>query len=74
MPFVSRKKLDGLVNSSKNLLDELEKISQNSYLISIERKKKINVFTFVRGDKIHKIKTAAQISDDLPAWKRKLLR
>lgn len=74
MPFVSKKHLTELKERSEILLREIEKIRNHAYLIGIERQGRVNVFTFARGQEMHKIETMGLISDDLPAWKERLLR
>lgn len=74
MPFVSSKKLNEMKESADALLKSLEELKQRSYLIGIERNGRVNKFTFVRGTEMHQIETMGLISDDLPGWKKKLLR
>lgn len=72
--FVSKKKYNKLLEATTKLLEQLEALNQGSFLVSIERKGKQNFFTFFRKGRVYQIKTASLMTDDLPNWKKALLR
>lgn len=71
--FVSRKKFNALVQANNELLKTLQQVKDRTILIGIERKGRTNVFTFIRGDKVHKIETMGMIADDFGQWRKDLL-
>lgn len=72
--FIPRKKFDALVQANNELLKTLQEVKDRTILIGIERKGRTNVFTFVRGDKVHQIETMGMIADDFGQWRRDLLQ
>jgi len=72
--WISRRKFDHLKKTVDEMVGAAEKLQTASILISIERKGRTNVFTFMRGKEVHQIETYSTMSDDLPGWKEKLLR
>lgn len=71
--FIPRKKFDALVQANNDLLKTLADIKDRTILIGIELKGRTNIFTFVRGDKVHQIETMGMIGDDFGQWRRDLL-
>ncbi len=71
--FIPRKKFDELMQANQELLKALEQVKDRSILIGLERKGRSNIFTFVRGDKVHQIETMGLIGDDFGQWRRDLL-
>lgn len=67
-------RLKAVEESAKKLLDELDVIKKRSYIISIERVGRENVFVFARGEGLYEIRTFSTLSDNLPEWKGNLLR
>jgi hypothetical protein len=72
--WISRKKYEEMVSSAAGLLNSLEKLKHQAILIGIERKGKLNVFTFSRNGELYQIETYGTLGDNLPEWKDKLLR
>lgn len=72
--FISKKKYEEMIAATNLLLESLEEMKKKSFLIGIEREGRENIFTFVRGDKVHQVRTMGLLSDDLPQWKKDLLR
>jgi len=71
--FGRSRKLKEARHHLNNLMLEVEKLKNKPVLISIERKGRSNVFTFVRGDKIHQIETMGLMSDNPANWRKLLL-
>lgn len=72
--WISRKAFNEFKANMDALLAQLEKMKDQTVLISIERTGRVNKFTFARGTQVHQIETMGLISDDLPGWKKDLIR
>lgn len=72
--WISKELFQKFKESSALLLAELEELRKRPYLISVERENHINKFTFFRNGKLYVIETQALISDNMPEWKKELLR
>lgn len=71
--FVRKAKVQELESSIKELTKSLSDLQNRAFLISIERKGRYNIFTFVRGVKITQIKTMSLMSDDFEGWIKDLI-
>lgn len=72
--WITRARFNAMKKSVDEMVAAAEKLQTASILISIERKGRANVFSFMRGKEVHQIETYSTMSDDLPGWKEKLLR
>lgn len=72
--WVSKETVNKLKTRIDELVSNLKKLEDQSYLIGIERVGKKNKFIFVRNNEVIEVETMGLISDDIPEWKRKLLR
>ena len=72
--WVRRKKIKAAQEAVENLTRELEKLKRRSMLIGIERKGRVNIFTFVRGEEIVQIEAMGMMNDPLGIWRKKLLK
>lgn len=54
--------------------ETVKELSNKAFLVSIERKGRENIFTFLRNGKLFEIRTMGLISDNIPQWKERLLR
>lgn len=71
--FVKRKKLEEAKLAVKNLLFEVQKLQKKPFLIGIEKRGRVNVFTFAKGREVITIETYSTMSDNTEEWKKKLL-
>tara|TARA_R110000851_G_scaffold250706_1_gene403216 strand:- start:5585 stop:5806 length:222 start_codon:yes stop_codon:yes gene_type:complete len=71
--WVRRKKIKAAQEAVENLTRELEKLKRRSMLIGIERKGRVNIFTFVRGEEIVQIEAMGMMNDPLGIWRKQLL-
>lgn len=51
--------------------ETLEAESELATLVSIERKGRMNLFTFKRNGEVFTIETMGLLSDDIAAWRKK---
>jgi len=58
----------------ENLLNVIDEIKNRPHLISVERVKNANVFTFQRNNELIEVRTYGTISDPFPQWKKQLFR
>ncbi len=72
--IVRKKDYEQLEQSVEILEKEVEVLQKRPFLISIERNKRVNRFTFVRDGNLVTIETMGLISDNIKDWKDKLLR
>lgn len=72
--FFRSKKRRELLERLAKLEQALLAVNNLAFLVSIERVDRKNRFVFVRHGKVVVVETHTEISDDLPAWKRELLR
>lgn len=70
--WVNRKKYNALVAAAASQLAAMNAVKQHAYLIGLERKERVNVFTFARGDQVVQIETMGLISDDFGQWRKDL--
>lgn len=68
-----QKRIDELEDQLRRLIAAAEEMQQRPYLFSIERKDRLNRFTFVRNHEMHVVETMGLISDDIRGWREKLL-
>jgi len=72
--FKNKQRIKTLQEQLENLLKITEDMRENAYLVGIEREGRTNKFIFMRNGKLIQIETIGMISDDLPEWKKQLLR
>ncbi|AHJ10751.1 hypothetical protein P106B_68 [Rhizobium phage vB_RglS_P106B] len=72
LPWNSRKlrELEAQLAATRAAAEEMAK---HAFIVSIERRERLNVFTFIRNGETYQIETMGLISDDITDWKRKLL-
>lgn len=71
--FVSRKKFNQAKEAAAKLLDEVEKLQDRAFLVSIQRKGRMNIMTFARNGKIYQVETMGRLADETPEWRKNLL-
>lgn len=67
-------KAQRLVELIDNADKELKNALDKTFLVDIQRDGRVNKFTFSRNGEFHIIETMGLLSDDLPEWKKRLLR
>jgi hypothetical protein len=72
--WISKKDYLDLKIATEKLLKELEVLKKRPYLIAIERNGRENIFTFSRGEATYEVRTMGMLSDNLPEWKKELIR
>lgn len=71
--FIRRKTFQDLKEQLNTLLSTLKKAEDRAVLVSIERRSKVNIFTFSRNGKVFQIETMGLLGDNVEQWKRDLL-
>lgn len=62
------------LETALQMLDAMaRKFQEANTLISINRDGRQNVFTFIRNNEIHRIRTIGTWDDDIDAWKKLLI-
>ena len=71
--WISRKKFEALMETSKALLVEIEQMKERWQLIAIERNGRLIKFVFSKGLEVYTVETVMTLSADVEEWERKLI-
>ena len=72
--FRSRKRIKQSEAQLEQMIQAAEKTQSFAFLVSIEREGRLNKFLFRRNGQLFQVETMGLISDDIPQWKKDLLR
>jgi uncharacterized protein YqgV (UPF0045/DUF77 family) len=72
--FGQRRKIKVIQAQLDEMMATLKMYSDAAILMDVQRVGSVNRFTFQRGEKTTVIETYGAIGDNLPQWKKELLR